>query len=106
MQYAFTIYEGYCGCGEALSAAQRSAPLFGANHRKESLPDACGAKKLFPTLDNFKYLDKHYVIDIAHNNLRVVALIFFESQKFYLRHVFTHKEYDRFMEKHRVKGKR
>ena len=48
----------------------------------------------------------HYVIDIANNNLRVVALIFFESQKFYVRHVFTHKEYDRFTEKHRTKGKK
>ncbi|MDM7090899.1 type II toxin-antitoxin system HigB family toxin, partial [Enterobacter hormaechei] len=46
------------------------------------------------------------VIDIANNNLRVVALIFFESQKFYVRHVFTHKEYDRFTEKHRTKGKK
>ena len=63
-------------------------------------------KAVFPSLDNFKYLDKHYVIDIANNNLRVVALIFFESQKFYVRHVFTHKEYDRFTEKHRTKGKK
>lgn len=63
-------------------------------------------KKLYPTLDNFKYLSKHYVIDIANNNLRVVALIFFESQKFYVRHIFTHKEYDRFTEQHRTKGKK
>ena len=63
-------------------------------------------KAVFPSLDNFKYLDKHYVIDIANNNLRVVALIFFESQKFYVRHVFTHKEYDRFTDKHRTKGKK
>ena len=63
-------------------------------------------RKIFPTLDNLKYLDKHYVIDIANNNLRVVALIFFESQKFYVRHVFTHKEYDRFTEKHLTKGKK
>lgn len=81
--------------------------FFGSHHRKEPLPNTCcSEKKLFPTLDNFKYLDKHYVIDIANNNLRVVALIFFESQKFYVRHVFTHKEYDRFTEKHRTKGKK
>ncbi len=80
--------------------------LFGSHHRKEPLPTPAALKKLFPTLDNFKYLDKHYVIDIANNNLRVVALIFFESQKFYVRHVFTHKEYDRFTEKHRTKGKK
>ncbi|MGG7446181.1 type II toxin-antitoxin system HigB family toxin [Kosakonia oryzendophytica] len=63
-------------------------------------------KKLYPTLDNFKYLSKYYVIDIANNNLRLVALIFFESQKFYVRHIFTHKEYDRFTEQHRTKGKK
>ncbi|EMG7902342.1 type II toxin-antitoxin system HigB family toxin [Enterobacter hormaechei] len=73
---------------------------------KSHCPTPAALRKLFPTLDNFKYLDKHYVIDIANNNLRVVALIFFESQKFYVRHVFTHKEYDRFTEKHRTKGKK
>lgn len=73
---------------------------------KSNCPTPDALKKLFPTLDNFKYLDKHYVLDIANNNLRVVALIFFESQKFYVRHVFTHKEYDRFTKKHRTKGKK
>ncbi|HCJ9604726.1 TPA: type II toxin-antitoxin system HigB family toxin, partial [Escherichia coli] len=60
----------------------------------------------YPSLDNFKYLDKHYVIDIGRNELRVIALIFFESEKFYVRHVFTHKEYDAFVAKHRTKGKK
>jgi len=73
---------------------------------KSHCPTPAALRKLFPTLDNFKYLDNHYVIDIANDNLRVVALIFFESQKFYVRHVFTHKEYDRFTEKHRTKGKK
>ncbi|WP_061706671.1 type II toxin-antitoxin system HigB family toxin [Pseudenterobacter timonensis] len=85
----------------------KEALLFlGRTIEKSHCQTPAALKKLFPTLDNFKYLDKHYVIDIANNNLRVVALIFFESQKFYLRDVFTHKEYDRFTEKHRVKGKR
>ncbi|BET44283.1 TPA: type II toxin-antitoxin system HigB family toxin [Escherichia coli] len=63
-------------------------------------------RALYPSLDNFKYLDKHYVIDIGRNELRVIALIFFESEKFYVRHVFTHKEYDAFVAKHRTKGKK
>lgn len=63
-------------------------------------------KGLFPSLDNFKYLDKHYVIDIARNELRVIVMIFFDSQKFYVRQVFTHKEYDRFTAEHRGRGKR
>ncbi|WP_342322363.1 type II toxin-antitoxin system HigB family toxin [Kosakonia sp. BYX6] len=73
---------------------------------KAHCPTPDDLKKLYPTLDNFKYLSKHYVIDISNNDLRVVALIFFESQKFYVRHVFTHKEYDRFTEQHRTKGKK
>ncbi|EPL8679416.1 type II toxin-antitoxin system HigB family toxin [Klebsiella michiganensis] len=67
-------------------------------------PDAL--RMLFPSLDNFKYLDKHYVIDVAHNRLRVIALIFFESQKFYLREIFTHAEYDRYVAGHTKKGKK
>lgn len=59
----------------------------------------------FSSLDNFKYLDKHYVINLGHNELRLIALIFFESQKFYVRHVFTHKEYDAFTVMHRTKRK-
>ncbi len=33
-------------------------------------------KGLFPSLDNLKYLDKHYVIDIGGNELRVIVMIF------------------------------
>lgn len=62
-------------------------------------------KQVFPSLDNFKYLDKHYVINVANNNLRVIALIFFEGQKFYIRHIFNHTEYDKFTAQHRKKGK-
>ncbi|UAK21879.1 type II toxin-antitoxin system HigB family toxin [Kluyvera sp. CRP] len=63
-------------------------------------------KAVFPSLDNFKYLDKHYVINIGRNELRVVAMLFFETQKCYIRHVFTHKEYDIFTAAHRTKGKK
>lgn len=62
-------------------------------------------RAVFPSLDNFKYLDKHYVINVAHNELRLVALIFFESQKFYIRHLFTHREYEVFTTLQRRKGK-
>ncbi len=63
-------------------------------------------KALYPSLDNLKYLDKHYVINIGRNALRVIALIFFEGQKFYVRHVLTHKEYDAFIASNRTKGKK
>lgn len=62
-------------------------------------------KAVFPSLDNFKYLDKHYVFNVGGNELRVVAMVFFESQKCYIREVMTHKEYDFFTAVHRTKGK-
>jgi mRNA interferase HigB len=66
-------------------------------------PEALRAQ--VPSLDNFKYLDKHYVVDIGHNDLRLIAMIFFDSQKFYIRHIFTHREYDMFIANWRIKGK-
>lgn len=63
-------------------------------------------KGLFPSLDDLKYLDKHYVIDIGRNEILLIVMIFFDSQKFYVRHVFTHKEYDRFTAEHRRRGKK
>ena len=50
-------------------------------------------KAVFPSLDNFKYLDKHYVFNVG-------------SQKCYIREVMTHKEYDFFTAVHRTKGKK
>ncbi len=58
-------------------------------------------KQLFPSLDNFKYRDKWYVIDIGGNKLRLMALIFFRNQKFYVKHIVTHAEYDKLCEKYR-----
>lgn len=63
-------------------------------------------KALLPSLDNFKYLDKHYVINVGRNELRVVALIFFDAQKCYIRHVLTHPEYDVFTATHRTRGQK
>ncbi|WP_370543465.1 type II toxin-antitoxin system HigB family toxin [Herbaspirillum sp. Sphag1AN] len=36
-----------------------------------------------------------YVFDIGGNKYRIVAAIHFNVQKLYIRHVFTHKEYDK-----------
>lgn len=37
----------------------------------------------------------YYVFDIAGNKYRIVAAIHFDHQKIYVRHIFTHKEYDK-----------
>ncbi|MGM4989202.1 type II toxin-antitoxin system HigB family toxin [Tardiphaga sp. 841_E9_N1_2] len=36
----------------------------------------------------------YYVFDIGGNKFRIVAAIHFDKQRLYVRHVFTHKEYD------------
>ncbi len=52
-------------------------------------------KKLFKTLDNFKYKDKWYVLDIGGNNLRLLAFIEFRHNRMYVKHIVTHAEYDK-----------
>jgi mRNA interferase HigB len=94
----------------ALSEASRKFPqhtyellMLGKIIEKGHFPTPDSLRKIYPSLDNFKYLDKHYVINIAHNELRLIALIFFESQKLYIRDVMTHADYLRFTEKYRGK---
>lgn len=39
-------------------------------------------------------VDAFYVFDIGGNKYRIVAAIHFNRQQLFVRHVFTHKEYD------------
>lgn len=95
---------------KALSDASRRFPqhsqellMLGRIIEKGYFPTPDSLRKIYPTLDNFKYLDKHYVINVARNELRLIALILFESQKFYVRHIMNHPDYIRFTEMHRGK---
>ena len=36
-----------------------------------------------------------YVFDLGGNKLRLIASIHFNPQKIYIRHILTHKEYDK-----------
>ena len=58
-------------------------------------------KQVFSSLDNFKYRDKWYVIDIGGNNLRMIAFIEFRDNRMYVKHISTHAEYDRLCDKYR-----
>ncbi len=49
-------------------------------------------KTTFNTVDK---VGLFYVFDIGGNKYRVIAAIHFDHQKLYIRHVFTHKEYDK-----------
>lgn len=52
-------------------------------------------KETFASLDNFKYIDKWWVIDIGGNNLRIIAAILFSTQKIFVKHIVPHPEYDK-----------
>jgi len=52
-------------------------------------------KCVFPSLDNFRYREKWWVINIAGNHLRMIAYIQFVQNRLYVKHIVTHKEYDR-----------
>lgn len=57
-------------------------------------------KKIFPSLDNFKYKKKWWVIDLGGNNLRLIAFIEFRDNRMYVKHIVTHAEYDKLCKKY------
>lgn len=63
-------------------------------------------RQVFPSLDNFKYRDRWWVIDISGNHLRLLAFIDFNLNRLYVRHIVTHTEYNKLIEKYRKEGKR
>lgn len=52
-------------------------------------------RNVFPTLDNFRYRDKWWVLDIGGNHLRLLAYIHFAGNRVYVKHILTHAEYDK-----------
>jgi mRNA interferase HigB len=50
------------------------------------------SKSAFNATDKVGY---YYVFDIGGNKYRIITAIHFDHQKLYIRHVFTHKEYDK-----------
>lgn len=62
-------------------------------------------RAVFPSLDNFKYKDKWWVLDVGGNNLRVMLIIHFVQGRMYIRHIVDHAEYDRLTAKYRSERK-
>jgi mRNA interferase HigB len=54
-------------------------------------------RKTFPKADNFKHVKKWWVIDIAGNNIRLIACIVFgiNTQTMFVKHIVNHTEYDK-----------
>jgi len=49
-------------------------------------------KKIFNSVDKVDHL---FVFNIGGNKLRLIASIHFDRQRLYIRHILTHKEYDK-----------
>lgn len=61
-------------------------------------------RQVFPSLDNFKYRDRWWVIDISGNQLRLLAFIDFRANRLFVKHIVTHAQYDKLTSKYRTKG--
>lgn len=55
-------------------------------------------KKSFNTID---YVDPYTVFDVGGNNFRIISAIHYDKQNLYIRHVLTHKEYDKWSKDYR-----
>lgn len=68
--------------------------------RNGNFHDPAALRSVFPSLDNFKYKDKWWVIDIGGNNLRLIAFIEFRDNRMYVKHIVSHAEYDKLCKKY------
>ncbi len=68
--------------------------------RKGDFSSPAELRKVFPSLDNFKYKDKWWVIDIGGNTLRLIAFIEFRDNRMYVKHIVSHAEYDKLCNKY------
>jgi mRNA interferase HigB len=61
-------------------------------------------QQVFRSLDNFKYKNKWWVLDIGGNNLRLIAFIEFRDNRMYVKHIVPHAEYDKLCKRYRKEG--
>ena len=64
-----------------------------------STPDEM--RRQYPSLDNFKYKDGWWVLDIGGNHLRLIAFIRFSGNRMFVKHIVTPAEYDTLCDKYR-----
>ena len=63
--------------------------------RKSEFGSPEAMRRVFPSLDNFKYKDKWLVLDVGGNHLRIIAFIQFVHNRMYVKHIVIHAEYDK-----------
>lgn len=50
---------------------------------------------LHQTFSSADYVDGFTIFDVSGNRYRIAAVIHYDKQRIYIRHVMTHTEYDR-----------
>ena len=63
-------------------------------------------KEIYPSLDNFKYNDRWWVLDVGGNNLRIMAFIQFVNGRIFIKHIVNHADYEKLTTKYRKEKKR
>ena len=58
-------------------------------------------RAIFPSLDNFKYKDKWWVLDVGGNNLRIITFIQFVNKRMYIKHIVSHEDYNKLNDRYR-----
>lgn len=60
--------------------------------KANDLKDFSNTKRLFPAVDK---VGKFHVFDIGGNKIRLIAVVMYQAKRVYIRHILTHKEYDK-----------
>jgi mRNA interferase HigB len=64
--------------------------------------DFIALKRTFGAVD---YFAPHTIFDVGGNRFRIVTAIHYNRRRVYVRHVFTHAEYDRWSDRMRALGR-
>lgn len=75
----------YISCASALDGWYRVM-------NKNEFNDFSELKNIFRSVDK---IDHYYIFDIGGNKLRLIVNIHFNRKKVFIRHILTHKEYDK-----------
>lgn len=69
---------------------------------REHYPNLSSLRAAFPTVDLVRVGQRdYYVFNIGGNHYRLVVGINFQTSKVYVKHFFTHREYDTWTEENR-----
>lgn len=78
-------------------------PALEAWYKIASRSNFAGFADVRRTFQAADYVSPFTVFDVGGNKFRIIAAIHYNRQKIYIRHVFTHAEYDRWCKQQRSK---